>query len=208
VAVKVFGQMSGSVPSSFGVSGTSGPLGSFLSESLGTNNIFSAFSSATSSGAAATATALGSGGLTTKQHNVIQTLGDSGTPTVKIPWNTNGTEPTLLTQLRTYGWIKATRRDNSGGTSGAYYKLTPIGQAIYKRTGGGKAGATLSASDLNNATSGTGLSKSQVSELNSLLSALGSTGTGSSATSLGNSTTTTTPGVSTGSTGSLVNVLT
>jgi hypothetical protein len=108
----------------------SGPLGA-IANSLNTS-------------VSPTVDALRTGKLTTKQHTVLAALYGAGQPT-NIPWNANGTEPSVVSQERAYGWIKLvkpsydqTTRAVTGGT----YELTPVGKAIARRTGGGGVTST------------------------------------------------------------------
>lgn len=82
--------------------------------------------------------ALTTGKLTNQQHKVLAALGSSSTPTA-LPWDTNGVEPDVLATIRKYGWIKEvapTYDTKTREITGATYELTPIGQAINRRTGG------------------------------------------------------------------------
>ena len=92
-----------------------------------------------------TLAALETGALTTSQHNVLQTLDATPTTPISIPWNTDGSEPTTLAQMRSYGWIKLVKPTYDQSTklvTSATYELTPVGKAIAARTGGGGVTAT------------------------------------------------------------------
>src|SRR6185312_14148667 len=97
-----------SIPSSFNVSTAQGPLAAYLLPSTDPSaGSFNALAAVGTSKGAATALALGSGGMKKAQQNVIQVLGDNGgdKPTT-IPWNKDGTEPSVLANIREYGWVK------------------------------------------------------------------------------------------------------
>jgi hypothetical protein len=132
---------------------TSGPLATYLgtsTQSATAANIIGGSSGSSGGGALAalqtsagstipsTAAALGQGKLTNRQHRVIQALGDATGP-LNIPWNANGSEPSVLAQLRTAGWIKLDKKNVADGKRSGDYELTKVGQAIYQRTGGGSA---------------------------------------------------------------------
>jgi hypothetical protein len=88
-----------------------------------------------------TVAALETGALTTNQHKILQALfsGNAipkGTP-YSLPWTASGNEPSVVAQVRSYGWIKLikpTTAPNSTRVVSATYELTPIGQAIARRT--------------------------------------------------------------------------
>jgi hypothetical protein len=125
-----------------GANATSTPdASSVLSASEPQTGLYAALatSSALSAGSKATTEALGEGKLTTKQHTVLNALTGSPKLTGTLAWNTNGTEPTILTQLRQYGWIKLVSPNYNEKTrlvTGAQYTLTEVGKAISVRTGG------------------------------------------------------------------------
>lgn len=105
--------------------------------------------SATNSNQQPTIEALGQGKLTGKQHKIIAALGAAPKNTLSVPWNANGTEPTVVSQIRKYGWIKLVKPTYDTKTrlvGSATYQLTKIGLAIYKRTGGGTLSTTASTS--------------------------------------------------------------
>ena len=72
---------------------------------------------------------------------------------VRIPvdWNSNNTEPSVVSQIKGYGWIKMIKPTYDIATrsvTSATYQLTPIGKAIYQRTvGPASVAATECASD-------------------------------------------------------------
>jgi hypothetical protein len=97
----------------------------------------------------ATVDALDEGKLTGEQYNVLSAVASSTTPTT-LPWNSDGTEPTTIAQIRQYGWIKLVEPiydSTSHSVTGGEYELTAVGQAIFNRTGGGKIGASSSSVD-------------------------------------------------------------
>lgn len=153
--------MSDAISSSASLWGTSGSLGVGTASILGGNATnttpsaatllseanasatgpFSAISKADTSSAQNTATtqALGEGKLTTQQHNLIAAIGQTKTNSYSITWNGNGTEPSVVSQVKNYGWIKVIKPTYDATThsvTSATYQLTPIGKAIYQRTGG------------------------------------------------------------------------
>ncbi len=216
--------MSSIVPASFNVT-VGSTLQSFLNQAQGTTADTSLFGVLAGKGsttansvlgvlqsngngtsaAAATATALGSGGIKTSYHSVLQAIGGEADGTLTEHWNTNGTEPSVLSTLRSYGWIKLTAKqfDTSTKTQVGAYQLTAVGYAIYQRTGGAPAsGATsLSSSTLNGTTSSaTSAASSQTAAITSILSSLGLNS--SSVAALAGSNTTSSAG-----SGSVLNVL-
>jgi hypothetical protein len=98
-----------------------------------------------------TITALRTGALTTKQHKVIQALAANNGQPLSIPWSSSGNEPSVVAQIRSYGWIKLVKPTNSPTNPkqvvSATYELTPVGKAIAARTGGG-GGVTASGVNL------------------------------------------------------------
>jgi len=184
-----------SIPSSFGVSGTSGILGSWLGATTTTSNIASLLGgSSSSSGGALTAllskssstapstTEALAGLIKPSQQRVIQAIGDSTDP-LSIPWNANGTEPTTVAALRTAGWIKLDAKVlTNGKSSGGTYSLTKLGIEIYNRTSGGQANSAsstpLTSADTNGTTStastaSTAALQSSVASLTSILGSVG-----------------------------------
>jgi hypothetical protein len=181
-----------SIPSSFGVSATSGVLASWLGTTTSSANAASILGgSSTSSGGALTALQSKSsstvpstaqaleGLLKPSQQRVIAAVGDNGGP-LSIPWNANGTEPTTVAALRTAGWLKLDQKVlTNGKSSGGTYELTKLGTAIYNRTGGGKVGSpttALTSADTNGTTSTTSSTTALQSAVSSLTSILGSVG--------------------------------
>ncbi len=161
----------------------------------GTNSILGALQSNGNgtSAASATATALGSGGIKKIYHSVLQAIGADPGGTLTEHWNTNGTEPSTLVTLRSYGWIKLTAKqfDPAAKTSVGSYQFTPVGYAIYQRTGGAPASApgALTSSTLNGTSSSTtGAASSQTAAIASTLASLG-LNSSSIAALAGNSTT-------------------
>jgi len=183
-----------SIPSSFGVSSTTGVLASWLGATTATANAatllggtssggsaITALLSKSSSTAPSTAQAL-EGLIKPSQQRVIQAIGDSTGP-LSIPWNANGTEPTTVAALRTAGWIKLDSKvQTNGKSSGGTYTLTKLGIQIYNRTGGGEANSAsstpLTSADTNGttSTSSTASNAALESSVSSLTSILGSVG--------------------------------
>jgi hypothetical protein len=185
-----------SIAHSFGVSGTSGVLGSWLGASTSTANTASLLGGSTTTGneltallsqssstAPSTAQALSAGKLTNSQQRVIAAIGDNNGP-LTIPWNSSGTEPTTVAAIRTAGWLKLDKKVlTNGKVTGAVYELTKVGQAIYNRTGGGSVnGSTdkpLTSTDTNgsastaSSASSTAALQSTVSSLTSILGSVG-----------------------------------
>ena len=143
-----------SIPSSFGVSATSGVLASWLGGSTssasavnilggassGSGGALTALLSKSTSTAPSTAQAL-AGLIKPSQQRVIGAVGDSDGP-LSIPWNANGTEPTTVAALRTAGWLKLDAKVlTNGKPSGATYELTKVGIAIFNRTAAAKSAA-------------------------------------------------------------------
>jgi hypothetical protein len=162
-----------SIPASFGVSATSGILGSWLGATTSSASVANLLGgSSTTSGGAITAlltqssattpsttAALSEGRLTTSQQRVLQAVGDNTGP-LTIPWNANGTEPTTVANIRTAGWLKLDKKVTTDGkVTGATYELTAVGKAIYQRTGGGNVNGSddtpLTSADTNGPTSTT-----------------------------------------------------
>lgn len=216
--------MSSSVPASYNVT-VGSTLQSFLDQAKGSStstsllDIVSGKSSSTTTGifgalqdngngttaASATSTALGSGGIKTTYHSVLQAIGGEADGTLTEHWNTNGTEPSTLSTLRSYGWIKLTGKqyDPTTKTEVGAYQFTAVGYAIYQRTGGAAAssGTNLSSSTLNGTTSSTtSAASSQTAAITSILSSLGLNS--SSVASLAGSNSTSSSG-----SGSVLNVL-
>jgi len=111
---------------------------------------FAALESALNTTASPTEAALETGQLTTSQHNLIQALDAQPTTPYSIPWTSSGDEPSVVAQVRSYGWIKLVKPTTEPGKSqvvSATYELTPVGLAIAKRTGGA-GGVTASGVDV------------------------------------------------------------
>ena len=185
-----------SIPSSFGVSATSGILGGWLASTTGSASVANLLggSSTTTSGGALSAlltksssstpstTEALAGLIKPSQQRVIQAIGNNAGP-LSIPWNANGSEPTTIAALRTAGWIKLDAKVlTNGKSSGGTYELTKLGTEIYNRTGGGQVGATttaLTSADTNGTTSTTSSASATAalqSSVSSLTSILGSVG--------------------------------
>ncbi len=114
-----------------------------------TSSPFYAISESINSNNSPTLQALQEGKLTTTQHNILKTLAANNNQPTSIPWNANGTEPTIVTQIKGYGWIKIVEPAYDPSTrlvTSATYELTPVGKAIVNRTGG--TGATGSGTDI------------------------------------------------------------
>ncbi len=95
-----------------------------------------------------TIAALTTGQLTNGQHKIIQAIGQSQNDQDQIPWNANGTEPSQITSLKSLGWIKLVKPiQGPKGVAAGVYSLTPVGQAIFKRTVGGSIGVPPASSD-------------------------------------------------------------
>lgn len=185
-----------SIPSSFGVSATSGILASWLGTSTANATVANLLGgSATSSGTAltallnssnsstpSTAAALSEGRLTNSQQRVLQAVGDNSGP-LTIPWNATGTEPTTVAAIREAGWLKLDQKVlTNGKVTGGVYELTKVGTAIYNRTGGGNVNGTttaLTSADTNgttstsSTTSSTSALQSSISSITSILSSVG-----------------------------------
>lgn len=218
--------MSSVVPASFVNVTESTYLQSFLSSSSGTttttttglfgvlqakggvstaNSALGVLQSSTASGAAATATALSTGGIKSSQQKVLAAIGSAPDGTLVQAWNANGTEPTTLANLRSYGWVTLTGKtyDADSKTYIGRYQLTAVGYAIYQRTGGGSvASGALSSSALDGTSSSA--SSASTADIASILSSLGFTQTSVAALAGGSSSSSDT--TSSGS-GSLVNLL-
>jgi len=136
------GELGVGITSILGGSASATPnAASIISSGSTETGVLAALSAGATPSAAATATtqALGEGKLTTTQHNVLVALAGGANLTATLPWNTDGSEPTALSQLRQYGWIKLVEPNYNPTTrltTGAQYTLTEVGKAIYLRTGG------------------------------------------------------------------------
>jgi hypothetical protein len=130
-----------------------------------------------------TINALTTGELSNVDHKVIAEIGGTANDSLLVPWNANGTEPTEISNLKALHWIKLDSLQTAPGAAkptGATYSLTPIGQAIYKRTvattlgpgtqaaiSNAQAASTANAASVNSALS---------SEVSTLVGALSSVG--------------------------------
>jgi hypothetical protein len=163
--------------------GTSGPANAASLNAAATSNSSTAFSilsavSATTS-TSPTINALQTGELSTEDHTVIAAIGGTATDSELIPWNANGTAPSTITNLQSLGWIKLVSVQTKAGASaptGATYTLTPVGQAIYKRTVATTLGAGTQASIGNASASSTQAVAGLSSEVSTLVGALSSVG--------------------------------
>ena len=197
--------MSTIVPASFNVS-VGGFLQSFLNENTSTtaaggvlgalqsggssnsSSVFGLLQNAGSSGAGATTAALSTGAVKVNEQKVVAAIANAPNGQLTQAWNSNGTEPSTLTSLRSYGWIKLTGRtyDASTKTYSGTYVLTPVGNAINVRTGGGSVTAgssgALSSSTLNGTTGSGTLSSAQSAAIVSILTSLGLATTSSTPT--------------------------
>jgi hypothetical protein len=187
-----------SVPTSFGVSATSGVLASWLGSTtasattaslLGgtsTGNPLTALLTQSGSSAPSTSQALLAGKLTTSQQRVLQAVGDNNGP-LTIPWNANGTEPTTVANIHNAGWLKLDKKVvTNGKVTGGVYELTKVGTAIYNRTGGGNVNSSadtpLTSTDTNGSSASSGSTSAAAADaalqnsVSSLASVLGSVG--------------------------------
>jgi hypothetical protein len=170
---------------SIGGTGTNANATTIIAAS--TSNLSSPFSilsaNTASTSTSPTINALSSGELSTADHNVISAIGKTANNSLLIPWNGNGTAPSTITAIQNLGWIKLDQVQTPKGAklpTGATYSLTPVGQAIFKRTvattlGPGTQATIANASAPSAATASSidsGLA-SQVSTLVSTLSSLG-----------------------------------
>jgi hypothetical protein len=168
------------IPTSFGVSGSSGVLGSWLSSSTtGATGALAALATSASSTTPSTSQALLAGKLTTSQQRILAAVGDNSGP-LTIPWNTNGTEPSIVAGIHNAGWLKLDKKVlTNGKVTGGVYELTKVGTAIYNRTGGGNVSgadtSALTSTDTNGtATSSTTAAlQSSVASITSVLGSLG-----------------------------------
>jgi hypothetical protein len=133
------GELGLSLTSIQGGSGTaanaSAIAASSISDTGGPFSILSSSHATTSS--SPTINALQTGELSTEDHTVIASIGGTATDSLLIPWNANGTAPSTVANLQGLGWIKLVKVQTADGSTvptGATYTLTPVGQAIYKRT--------------------------------------------------------------------------
>jgi len=132
---------------------------------------------AATTSASPTINALTTGELSTEQHKIISEIGSTANDTLSVPWNSNGTEPSQITDLKSLGWIKLDQVTTTAGDtkpSSATYSLTPVGQAIFKRTVSSKLGAGTQAA-ISSAAAST-IDSNLQSEVSSLLGGLSSVG--------------------------------
>jgi hypothetical protein len=155
-------------------------LASGNNDTFGPLGIISANNAAIS--ASPTINALSAGELSTVDHNVIASIGKTAGNSLLIPWNANGTPPTTVANLQNLGWIKLLSVETPAGAknpTGANYSLTPVGQAIFKRTVSTTLGpgtqSTIGNATASNPASAAALS-GLVSQVSTLLSALSSVG--------------------------------
>jgi len=147
------------------------------SDSSSAFSILDAASATTST--SPTINALQTGELSTEDHTVIASIGGTATDSLLIPWNANGTAPSTITNLQSLGWIKLVSEQTTPGSpapTGATYTLTPVGQAIYKRTVASTLGAGTQASIANASASSTQAVAGLSSEVSTLVGALSSVG--------------------------------
>jgi len=148
------------------------------SASTGTGPFSILASSTATTTTSPTIEALTTGKMTSTDNKVIAQIGATANDSLEIPWNTDGTEPTEITKLKTQGWIKLDQVQNTAGASkptGATYSLTPVGQAIYKRTVSPVLGPSGAASAVSSAAAST-IDSNLSSEVSTLLSGLSSVG--------------------------------
>jgi hypothetical protein len=134
-------------------------------------------SNAASTSSSPTINALTTGELSTEDHKVISEIGGTANDQLAVPWNANGTEPSEITNLKSLGWIKLVNLQTPAGSAkptGATYSLTPVGQAIYKRTVSTTLGAGTQAAISSAAASS--LDANLQSEVSSLVGGLSSVG--------------------------------
>jgi hypothetical protein len=124
--------------------------------------------------------ALTTGQMTNGDHKVLASIGGTASDSLDIPWNANGTEPTEVSKLKQQGWIKLVKVAGTGSTgkpSGATYTLTPVGQAIYKRTVSSTLGASAAATAATvSSAAASSLDSNLQSEVSTLLGGLSSVG--------------------------------
>ncbi len=133
-------------------------------------------SSAATTTTSPTIEALTTGKMSTEDNKVIAQIGGTTNDQLDVPWNTDGSEPSEITKLKQQGWIKLVKVDGTGSTgkpTGATYTLTPVGQAIYKRTVAPELGP--SAAPVSSAAA-SAIDSNLSSEISALLSGLSSVG--------------------------------
>jgi hypothetical protein len=156
-------------------------LGTAVSSNGGAFSILSASSATTS--ASPTVRALTTGELSNADHKVIAAIGGTATDSLLIPYNADGSVPSEIANLVGLGWIKLDKLQLTPGQSrptGATYSLTPVGQAIYKRTVATTLGPGTQAA-IGNASAPSAANASAVdsglqAEVSTLLGALSSVG--------------------------------
>jgi hypothetical protein len=176
------GELGLSLTSILGSSGTSNAasiIAAGASDTFGPFSILSANSAAVS--ASPTINALSAGELSTEDHNVIASIGQTAGNSLLIPWNANGTAPSTITNLQSLGWLKQVSVDTPAGAkapTGATYSLTPVGQAIFKRTVSSTLGPgtqdTISNATSVSPTTASAIDSGLASQVSTLLSALSS----------------------------------
>jgi hypothetical protein len=167
-----------------GVAGNGNAASVIAATSTDTSGPFSILSSshATTSNSP-TINALTSGELSTQDHKIIAAIGGTANDSLLVPWNSNGTEPSEISNLKNLGWIKILSLQTAPGSktpTGANYSLTPVGQAIYKRTVATTLGPGTQAT-IGNATAGSTTNASAIdanlsSQVSTLVSTLSSVG--------------------------------
>jgi hypothetical protein len=134
-------------------------------------------STASTTTSSPTIAALTTGELTNGQHKVIQAIGQSQGDQATIPWNANGTEPSQISSLRSLGWIKLVQPvQGAKGVASGVYSLTPVGQAIFKRTVGGDIGVPPTSADGGSSPDLSAVSAQLASGVSSVASLLSSVG--------------------------------
>ncbi|HVJ51014.1 MAG TPA: hypothetical protein VM689_01040 [Aliidongia sp.] len=144
-AFPVTGSLGLSLLSIVGGSGTASANAAAIAAPLDSSSasgpfaVLSANASTTTS--SPTIAALTTGQLTNGEHKIIQAIGQSAGGQATLPWNADGSEPSQLSSLRSLGWLKLDKPiPGDKGTASGVYELTPVGQAIFKRTVGGDIG--------------------------------------------------------------------
>jgi|GEM_PF-4136410 hypothetical protein len=156
-------------------------LAASASDSSSAFSIISANSATTST--SPTINALTTGELSTEDHTVIAAIGATAGNSLLVPWNANGTAPSTITAIQSLGWIKLASVETAPGSqapTGANYSLTPVGQAIYKRTvatilGQGTQSTIANASAASTA-SASAIDSGLASQVSTLIGALSSVG--------------------------------
>jgi hypothetical protein len=136
-------------------------------------------SNAATTSTSPTINALTTGELSNGDHKVIAAIGGTANDSLLIPWNANGTEPSTITSLKQLGWVKLQQLQTVPGQSkptGATYTLTPVGQAIYKRTVATTLGPGTQASITDATANSAAINATLTSEVSTLVSTLSSVG--------------------------------